>query len=221
MGWRRIQQSASSPKNAHPRGQKKYRRSGRASVSHIGKGQVTRFGERRIIHFTILLFHSNLSSPYFSKKIPCRGFFWFSNGGEREIRSPSKKRLVTKCAIQGTFFPTRSSSVSLRFRISHLNLRKKTKTPILGCFLVFKLAERGRFELPVGCPTHPFQGCALGHYATSPYFTIILNIFFECYRGLCLSVLIASPVGNEKYVFKIYKRDHLYGKTFFLQKICK
>ena len=30
------------------------------------------------------------------------------------------------------------------------------------------LAERGRFELPVSCPTHPFQGCALGHYATSP-----------------------------------------------------
>ena len=30
------------------------------------------------------------------------------------------------------------------------------------------MAERGRFELPVGYPTHPFQGCALGHYATSP-----------------------------------------------------
>ena len=30
------------------------------------------------------------------------------------------------------------------------------------------MAERGRFELPVSCDTHPFQGCALGHYATSP-----------------------------------------------------
>ena len=31
------------------------------------------------------------------------------------------------------------------------------------------LAERGRFELPVPLSgTHPFQGCALGHYATSP-----------------------------------------------------
>ena len=34
--------------------------------------------------------------------------------------------------------------------------------------LFYLLAERGRFELPVSCPTHPFQGCALGHYATSP-----------------------------------------------------
>ncbi len=30
------------------------------------------------------------------------------------------------------------------------------------------MAERGRFELPVSFDTHPFQGCALGHYATSP-----------------------------------------------------
>ncbi len=30
------------------------------------------------------------------------------------------------------------------------------------------MAERGRFELPISCDMHPFQGCALGHYATSP-----------------------------------------------------
>ncbi len=30
------------------------------------------------------------------------------------------------------------------------------------------MAERGRFELPIPCGMHPFQGCALGHYATSP-----------------------------------------------------
>ena len=30
------------------------------------------------------------------------------------------------------------------------------------------MAERGRFELPVSYDTHPFQGFALGHYATSP-----------------------------------------------------
>ncbi len=32
-----------------------------------------------------------------------------------------------------------------------------------------RLAERGRFELPVGYePTHAFQACALNHSAISP-----------------------------------------------------
>ena len=46
---------------------------------------------------------------------------------------------------------------------------RSKKNTLYRALIVFKMAERGRFELPVGYPTHPFQGCALGHYATSPY----------------------------------------------------
>lgn len=36
-------------------------------------------------------------------------------------------------------------------------------------YFTSQMAERGGFEPPIPYGIHPFQGCALSHYATSPY----------------------------------------------------
>src|SRR5205085_5316800 len=52
----------------------------------------------------------------------------------------------------------------------NLNLVEQPQEPQTGFIKKIRcLAERGRFELPVGYkPTHAFQACALNHSAISP-----------------------------------------------------
>ncbi|EKD44695.1 MAG: hypothetical protein ACD_71C00042G0003 [uncultured bacterium (gcode 4)] len=123
---------------------------------------------------------------YGFKKIPLSGYFWFFTGGERRDPFLFEK---TPCDEKPNrwLFPRFISFIGIT-TVSNLPPRVsawKTKHPFRGVFLFF-LAERGRFELPVGCPTHPFQGCALGHYATSPYFTLSFWIYFSSATEDCV-----------------------------------
>ena len=74
--------------------------------------------------------------------------------------------------------------------------RSASGNPATLAELPLPLAERGRFELPVGYkPTHAFQACALNHSAISPLHRAILkkhhnlrNIFWRA-RAAAGSVL--------------------------------
>src|SRR3989338_11256106 len=63
------------------------------------------------------------------------------------------------------------------------------------------LAEGERFELSIPCGIHAFQACALGHYATLPYFGDgrIADIILPCNSTIqnisTLSSLAVAPPG--------------------------